>query len=60
MNLKKEDLKLRSLDHDYMKESKRWLKEVGLVQGSMQVTQGGSILMAQVENEYGYYGTDTN
>jgi beta-galactosidase len=57
--LKKETMKLRSLDPDYMNESKRWLKEVGRVLGAMQVTKGGPILMAQVENEYGYYGTDT-
>jgi len=56
--LKKEDMKLRSLDPDFMNESKRWLKEVGRVLGSMQVTKGGPILMAQVENEYGYYGSD--
>ena len=56
--LKKEDMKLRSLDPDYMSESKRWLNEVGRVLGTMQVTKGGPILMAQVENEYGYYGSD--
>jgi beta-galactosidase len=32
--------------------------EVGRVLGPLQVTQGGPILMVQVENEYGFFGED--
>ena len=27
--------------------------------GPLQITHGGPIIMAQVENEYGFYGKDT-
>ena len=57
--LKKQDIALRSQDPDFMAASKAWLAEVGRVLGPMQVTKGGPILMAQVENEYGFYGKDT-
>jgi beta-galactosidase len=35
------------------------LKEVGRVLGPLQITHGGPIIMAQVENEYGFFGKDT-
>ncbi|MBB5351687.1 beta-galactosidase [Haloferula luteola] len=56
--LKKEDIALRSRDPDFLAATQRWLAEVGRVLGPMQVTHGGPILMAQVENEYGFYGKD--
>ncbi|HEY1121003.1 MAG TPA: beta-galactosidase [Haloferula sp.] len=56
--LKKQDIALRSQDPDFMAASQAWLKEVGRVLGPLQVTKGGPILMAQVENEYGFYGKD--
>jgi beta-galactosidase len=56
--LKKPDIALRSQDPDFMAASKAWLAEVGRVLGPLQVTKGGPILMAQVENEYGFYGKD--
>jgi beta-galactosidase len=37
---------------------KSYLKEVGRVLGPQQITHGGPIIMAQVENEYGFYGQD--
>jgi beta-galactosidase len=56
--LKHDDIKLRSRDPRYLEPAKRYLKEVGRVLGPLQVTQGGPILMVQVENEYGFYGKD--
>lgn len=56
--LKKPDIQMRSLDADYMKASVAWFKEVGRVLGPLQITRGGPILLAQVENEYGSYGKD--
>ncbi|HBF34911.1 TPA: beta-galactosidase [Candidatus Sumerlaeota bacterium] len=56
--LKKEDIKLRSQDPDFMKAATAWYKEVGRVLSPLQITHGGPILMAQVENEYGIYGED--
>ncbi|WP_237763996.1 glycoside hydrolase family 35 protein [Terrimicrobium sacchariphilum] len=49
---------LRTRDPEFMKPALAWIKEVGRVFAPEQITQGGPILMVQVENEYGYYGDD--
>lgn len=56
--LKNQSIQMRSRDPDFIAAGRAWLKEVGRVLGSMQVTRGGPILMVQVENEYGFYGDD--
>jgi beta-galactosidase len=56
--LKNNDIKLRSRDSRYINAVKSYLKEVGRVLGPLQITHGGPIIMAQVENEYGYFGND--
>ena len=56
--LKTDDIKLRTRDPRYLDAAKTYLKEVGRVLGPLQITHGGPILMVQVENEYGFYGTD--
>jgi beta-galactosidase len=56
--LKKPNIHLRSQDTDFLAPAMVWLKEVGRVLGPLQITHGGPILMAQVENEYGSYGND--
>jgi beta-galactosidase len=56
--LKEPDIKLRSLDPTFMAAAKSWLMEVGRMLAPLQVTRGGPILMVQVENEYGSYGSD--
>lgn len=56
--LKHDDIQLRSRDPKFLSASHNWLKEVGRVLGPLQVTQGGPILMVQVENEYGFFGKD--
>jgi beta-galactosidase len=56
--LKHEDIQLRTRDPRYLDAAKRYLKEVGRVLGPLQVSQGGPILMVQVENEHGFYGDD--
>jgi len=57
--LKNDDIKLRSRDPRYLDAVKSYLKEVGRVLGPLQITHGGPIIMAQVENEYGFFGHDT-
>ena len=57
--LKNDDIKLRTLDPRYINAVKSYLKEVGRVLGPLQITHGGPIIMAQVENEYGFFGNDT-
>ena len=49
---------LRTSAPAYVQPARRWLHEVGRVLGPMQITQGGPILMVQVENEYGFFGED--
>ena len=56
--LKEEGIKLRTRDPRYMAAVRDYFKEVGRVLGPLQITKDGPILMAQVENEYGFYGKD--
>ncbi len=56
--LKHDGIQLRSRDARYLEEAKHYLQEVGRVLRPLQGTQGGPILMVQVENEYGFYGND--
>lgn len=58
--LKNEKIGLRTTDPLFLGPATTYLKEVGRVLGPLQVTHGGPILMAQVENEYGSYGKDAN
>ena len=56
--LKESDLVVRSMDPRFLKASERYLNQLGKEIASLQVTKGGPILMVQVENEYGSYGSD--
>lgn len=56
--LKHDDIRLRSTDPRYIEASTRYLNEVARVLGPLQITQGGPILMVQVENELGFYSDD--
>lgn len=56
--LKKEDIKLREQDPYFMERTKLFMNEVGKQLADMQITEGGNIIMVQVENEYGAFGTD--
>ena len=56
--LKKKDVALRTLDPYYMERVGIFMKEVGKQLAPLQVDKGGNIIMVQVENEYGSYGTD--
>lgn len=49
---------LRTRDPAFMQSAQAWLHEVGRELGALQITQGGPILMVQVENEYGFFGQD--
>lgn len=56
--LNEKDLKVRSLDPKFIAMMKSYFKELGKQLAPLQVTKGGPILMVQVENEYGSYGSD--
>jgi beta-galactosidase len=49
---------VRSKESKYLEEYKAYIKEVGRQLAPLQVNHGGNILMVQIENEYGSYGSD--
>jgi len=58
--LKKKDLQVRKLaDNYFMDQTKIYLKEVGKQLAPLQIQNGGNIIMVQVENEYGTWGSDS-
>lgn len=56
--LKKKDIQLRSLDPYYMERVEKFEAEVGKQLAPLTIQNGGPIIMVQVENEFGSYGTD--
>ncbi|MFT3866928.1 MAG: beta-galactosidase [Nibricoccus sp.] len=56
--VKHDKIALRSTDPKFLEPAKRYLHEVGRVLAPQQITRGGSLLMVQVENEYGSFGKD--
>ncbi|WP_203184703.1 glycoside hydrolase family 35 protein [Streptomyces pratensis] len=50
---------LRCQDPGYLARVNRWYDRLMPLIAPHQVTRGGNVLMVQVENEYGSYGTDT-
>jgi beta-galactosidase len=54
------DIKIRCMDPRYMEAVERYLKAMAVVIRPLLVTNGGPILMVQIENEYGSYGNDKN
>lgn len=56
--LKKKDIKLREQDALYMERTRLFMNEVGKQLAGQQITRGGNIIMVQVENEYGAFGTN--
>lgn len=51
-------LEVRSKEAQYLKEYESYIKEVGKQLAPLQINHGGNILMVQIENEYGSYGSD--
>ncbi|QES87811.1 glycoside hydrolase family 35 protein [Rhizosphaericola mali] len=51
-------LVVRSKNQQYLEEYKKYIIEVGKQLAPYQVNHGGNILMVQIENEYGSYGSD--
>ncbi|GAA3016610.1 glycoside hydrolase family 35 protein [Streptomyces fulvorobeus] len=50
---------LRCQDPAYLAHVDRWFDRLIPIVAAHQVTRGGNVLMVQVENEYGSYGSDT-
>ncbi len=56
--LKIPDIKVRCMDSRYMAAATRYINRLAKEVAPLQCTNGGPILMVQVENEYGSYGND--
>ncbi|MBV4360555.1 beta-galactosidase [Pinibacter aurantiacus] len=56
--LKTPDIKLRCMDSTYLTAVKRYVNKLSVIVKSHLVTNGGNILMVQIENEYGSFGND--
>ncbi len=56
--LKERSMKVRSSDPRFVEAAKRYILRVGEETRDLMVDKGGPILMVQVENEYGSFGTD--
>lgn len=54
------DIKVRCMDPRYMAATERYIKALSEQVKGLQVTNGGPIIMVQVENEYGSFGNDRN
>ena len=58
--LKIPDIKVRCMDPRYMKVVNDYLIQLSKIIKPLLITNGGPILMVQIENEYGSYGNDKN
>jgi beta-galactosidase len=54
------DIKLRCMDPRYMAAAERYMVKLASEIKPYLVTNGGPVLMLQVENEYGSFGNDRN
>ena len=51
-------MRLRSSDPRYLAEVTRYLENVNRIIAPRQIDTGGSVILVQIENEYGAYGDD--
>lgn len=58
--LKEDGMKLRCMYPPYLDHVKEYYEKLFEIIAPLQITQGGPVIMMQVENEYGYFGNDTN
>ncbi|MFZ0661460.1 MAG: beta-galactosidase family protein [Acidobacteriaceae bacterium] len=56
--LKDHGIAVRSSDPRFMGPVRTWLKRLGKELAPLQIGNGGPIILTQVENEYGSYGSD--
>lgn len=55
---KEKGLVVRSTNQRYLEEYRKYIMAIGRQLAPLQVNHGGNILMVQIENEYGSYGSD--
>ncbi|GAB3815188.1 beta-galactosidase [Tessaracoccus terricola] len=52
------DMRLRSSDPRYLEAVTAYLERVNQIIAPRQIDRGGSVVLVQIENEYGAYGSD--
>ncbi|MCR2825995.1 glycoside hydrolase family 35 protein [Microbacterium sp. zg.Y909] len=52
------DMKLRSSDPRYLEAVTSFLDRINAIVAPRQIDRGGSVILVQIENEYGAYGAD--
>lgn len=52
------DMRLRSSDPRYLEAVTSYLERVNEILAPRQIDRGGSVVLVQIENEYGAYGSD--
>ena len=57
--LKEDGMRLRAVYEPFLKHIREYYEVLMPKLIPLQITQGGPVIMMQVENEYGYYGDDT-
>lgn len=57
--LKEDGMRLRAYYEPFLKHVREYYDVLMPMLAPLQITQGGPVIMMQVENEYGYYGDDT-
>lgn len=56
--LNEKDIEVRSQDPIFLELSEKYFQALAQEIAPLQITNGGPIIMVQVENEYGFYGND--
>lgn len=56
--LKDHSMVVRSDDPDFIEAASRWMHRLGQELAPLQIGRGGPIIMVQIENEYGSFGSD--
>ncbi|MDF2587888.1 MAG: Beta-galactosidase [Anaerocolumna sp.] len=58
--LAEDGMRLRGSYEPFLNHVRDYYKELFKILSPLQINYGGPIIMMQIENEYGYYGNDTN
>ena len=56
--LKDHSMVVRSTDPRFIEAASRWMHRLGQELAPLQIGRGGPIIMVQIENEYGSFGSD--
>lgn len=57
--LAEDGMRLRACHESFLKHVRKYYDRLFPLITPLQITQGGPVILMQVENEYGYYGDDT-